>query len=290
MTESLTRDCPLAESRTETHTLSRYSKDGWLIKQCSETGFVYLENPPVYEAFEEDFAWEKTIEDERQRRREAEPIVSVLSSAGKGLRKLLRQRKHRMVVRAVKILRNLHAKRSDAGEPLRFVDIGCSHGSILAETTEILLKQYGIQVLPYGIEISKSLANQASGKLKPFSGEVVQSDAIGGLESYEDSLFDYAIMCAFLEHEINPMPLLRMCYRKLRSGGLATIKVPNFGSLNRKIRQDKWCGFRYPDHVNYFTPKSLKTMIEACGFHIAKMGLLDRMPTSDNMWCLVRKV
>ncbi len=290
MAESLIRHSPLAERNTPSKTLDRYSKDGWLIKQCSETGFVYLENPPVYEAFEEDFAWEKTIEDERKRRKEAEPVVSALSSAGKGLRKFLRRKKHGMVVRAVKILRELDRTRKDSDSPLRFVDIGCSHGRVLGETMDILKGQYGIEAVPYGVEISKGLAVHAAERVEPYAGRVVQSDAIGGLESYDDSFFDYAIMCAFLEHEINPMPLLRMCHRKLKTGGLATIKVPNFGSLNRRIRQEKWCGFRYPDHVNYFTPQSLKSMIEACGFRIEKMGFLDRMPTSDNMWCLVKKV
>ena len=29
----------------------------------------------------------------------------------------------------------------------------------------------------------------------------------------------------------------------------------------------RWCGFRYPDHLNYFTPKTLAAMAGEAGFN-----------------------
>jgi len=44
------------------------------------------------------------------------------------------------------------------------------------------------------------------------------------------------------------------------------VRVPNFASLNRRVIGKKWCGFRYPDHVNYFTPVSLRALVAKAGF------------------------
>lgn len=51
----------------------------------------------------------------------------------------------------------------------------------------------------------------------------------------------------------------------------------------------KWCGFHYPDHVNYWTPHSLRKILSDTGFEIVRFNLWDRFPISDNMWIIVRK-
>jgi hypothetical protein len=50
----------------------------------------------------------------------------------------------------------------------------------------------------------------------------------------------------------------------------------------------RWCGFRHPDHLNYFTPLTLGRMAAKAGFRIS-FGLTGRLPTSDNMWALLTK-
>ena len=50
----------------------------------------------------------------------------------------------------------------------------------------------------------------------------------------------------------------------------------------------KWCGFRYPDYLNYFTPASLRRMAEKCGYSV-KSAFSQRLPTSDNMYAILKK-
>jgi hypothetical protein len=50
----------------------------------------------------------------------------------------------------------------------------------------------------------------------------------------------------------------------------------------------RWCGFRYPDHLNYFTARSLREMGEKCGFSVS-YGLKGRIPTNDNLHAVFRK-
>ena len=70
--------------------------------------------------------------------------------------------------------------------------------------------------------------------------------------------------------------------------GIAVVKVPNYASLNRRVMGRNWCGFRWPDHLNYFTPKSLTAMAGATGFS-CRFGMLGALPTSDNMWAVLQR-
>ena len=74
-----------------------------------------------------------------------------------------------------------------------------------------------------------------------------------------------------------------MLGQKLRPGGIAVIKVPNFGSVNRMVRGRKWCGIRLPDHVNYFTRASLTALAKHAGFGISFPFLLS-LPTDDQQY------
>ena len=67
------------------------------------------------------------------------------------------------------------------------------------------------------------------------------------------------------------------------------IKVPNYGCLNRVFLGDKWSGFRFPDHLNYFTPQTLQTMCELAGLVIRRFGMMDKFLLSDNMWLVAGK-
>jgi len=96
-------------------------------------------------------------------------------------------------------------------------------------------------------------------------------------------------MKSYLEHETAPREVLMASRRVMRPGAALIVKVPNFASWNRWLRQGRWCGFRYPDHVNYFTPESLLALLKSTGFGIERFQLRDRWPLSDNQWIVARK-
>jgi predicted SAM-dependent methyltransferase len=93
---------------------------------------------------------------------------------------------------------------------------------------------------------------------------------------------------SYLEHELNPLAVLQELHRTLQPGGVALIKVPNYASLNRRIMGRRWCGFRHPDHLNYFTPKTLRMIAERAGFECITNPIW-YIPTNDNMRALLRK-
>ena len=65
----------------------------WQVVRCEETGFVFLANPPSYEALTSEHAWEVTSAAEKERRKSAEPLLSKLlmksGSPASGLGRLL---------------------------------------------------------------------------------------------------------------------------------------------------------------------------------------------------------
>ena len=141
---------------------------------------------------------------------------------------------------------------------------------------------------PYGVEISGELAHAANQRFAHRGGHAVNAPSIEGLKSFADGFFTAATLRSYLEHEMNPTGVLKALHRTLAPGGIAIIKVPNYACWNRAVMGARWCGFRFPDHLNYFTPRTLAAMASSCGYS-ARFGWTYRLPTSDNMYALLAK-
>jgi len=248
---------------------SVYSLDKWILKKCTRCRLVYLENPPAYEDLEEIYAWEKTS---FQRTEEREKRESALRQF---VRRIERYKDR--LIRRDKLV-DLVEKYFPAGPVL---DVGCGGGSVMLRLDK--------RFIPYGIEVSRELSAGARKIAEERGGSVFCGNALAGLDSFEKDFFVAAIMSAYFEHEAAPRQTLEKIFRILRPGAPLVIKVPNYGSLNRMVTQKKWCGFRYPDHVNYWTPETLKKIITETGFEIIRFNFLDKLPVSDNMWLIARK-
>ncbi|MCG3150008.1 MAG: hypothetical protein PCFJNLEI_03475 [Verrucomicrobiae bacterium] len=264
-----TRVCPACSTDNRQVRAHPYSRDEWQLKTCQKCRFVYLENAPRYEDLDTSLAWEKSLPAEKVRRRKEEPLLHKLNAPIK------RFRKHVMKRNKLAALVRKHFG------PGAILDVGCGSGRRTAELGEIYI--------PHGVEISSRLAAQAQELFASRGGRVVHNDGVGGLAQFPNDQFVGVIMCAYLEHEVQPQRALQEGYRVLRPGGRLIIKVPNYGSLNRRIRKDRWCGIRLPDHVNYFTPANLRQMVVASGLQVAQFNALDRIPSSDNMWLVAEK-
>lgn len=248
------RACPACASQAR-RALPQYSEGSWSIAACEACGFVYLANPPGYEALESEFAFEKTFKVEKVRRLKTRPIAKRLSDATRWRLNLRRKGRFMSIFNGGKVL-----------------DIGCGKG------TELYMQG----VTPYGIEISRDLAVIANVRMQKHGGYAIQAPAVEGLKHFDAGMFDGVIMNSYLEHEEQPRTALAEVARVLRSGGKAYVRLPNFGGLNRRVTGKKWCGFRYPDHVNYFTLSRLRAMAHEAGFTTRLVNWLTLL-TDDNI-------
>ncbi len=263
------RCCPLCARDNSAGERLPFAEDPWVLRQCVGCGMVYLENPPPQQELEEDMAWEKTYKEERRRRREREPVLQRL---GAGVN-FLRARVFKRDMLSALARRHL--------PPGRILDVGCGDGSALIRLPTAYV--------PFGIEVSKELHRLANEKFSPRGGRAVRAGALSGMREFPDASFDGVVMMSYLEHEPNPRPALEQAARLLKLGARLIVKVPNYACWNRAVRGARWCGFRSPEHVNYFIPQLLVQIVTQCGFRVCQFGFFDRLPTSDNMWLVTER-
>ena len=261
------RACPLCGRENGDRRAGRYSHAPWVVRDCRDCGFVYIDRAPDFALQFETMAWERTTKLEEVRRAELRPFSY-------GASKRTRFRMHLLPKRTVLAY---VAARIRIGKML---DLGCGDGHALVSFPE--------SFIPYGIEISTQAAGIADRAFRGRGGYVVNAACVDGLRRFPDGFFDAASLRSYLEHEAEPLAVLKELARALAPDGFAVVKVPNYASLNRRIMGKRWCGFRYPDHLNYFTPRTLREMAARAGF-AASFGLTGRLPTSDNMWAVLAK-
>jgi SAM-dependent methyltransferase len=260
------RACPLCGCADAT-ARPGYGEGIWRLVECRDCGFAYLDRAPDYAALFSAMAWEKTWEAEGERRVQLRPASYRLSKLTRARMRLLPRKKMTELVAR-------HAR------PGNVVDLGCGTGSQFNELAD--------GYVPFGVEISSEAAEAADRRFAERGGRAVNAPSLDGLKTFADGFFTAAVLRSYLEHELQPRAVLTELHRTLAPGGVALVKVPNYASLNRRVTGRKWCGFRYPDHLNYFTPASLARMAVECGYQ-TRFGLTDRLPTSDNMYAaLVR--
>jgi SAM-dependent methyltransferase len=256
MTEAIrhcNRPCPICMTPNQTTAAGRYSRDGWSIVDCVSCGFAHLPVVPVTVELEDNIAWEKSFAQEKVRRKQKQPVVQWLDEK-------TRWRLHMFPrVEAVEILNKV----APSGPA---IDLGCGSGTYLAK--------FDARFTPYGVEISKALAAQAQASVQARGGKVAQGSCAAALSEFPDWEAREVMTCLA---------------RKMAPGGVAIVKVPNYGGLNRRIMGKSWAGFRIPDHVNYFDRQSLEKLATATGF-TARFPVLNNLPTDDNMIAILTKV
>jgi SAM-dependent methyltransferase len=255
------RPCPACGSDAATQ-LHAYSQGDWHVATCDDCDLTYLRNPVPYKALEEDFAWEKTYEEKKG----ASGGSTGLSPTIRRLRKMLGLTH-----------KGQQAKMGTWFNNGAVLDIGCGNLNNVPEP-----------MTPYGIELSRTLHAHAEKAMRARGGYCVHGAGAEAIWDFDANMFDGVVMHSYLEHEVDLMGVLRGVFRALKPGGAAFVRVPNFGSLNRHVIGPKWCGFRYPDHVTYFTLPTLRATAKRAGFTtnlVNRFGLL----VDDNIKALLRK-
>jgi SAM-dependent methyltransferase len=254
--DGMVRPCPQCGGGAF-QSMPNYSSAPWQIVECASCSFVYLRNPPEYKHLISDFAWEKTRVAEVERRKARSPIRTWLDGMTRW--------------RAGIYSPGIAGRLQRLFQPGRVLDVGCGSGKKVPEP-----------FVPFGVEISEALSREADDHMRTRGGLAIHAPAVEGVKEFPDRYFSGILLRSFLEHEKQPKELLEQCSRVLQPDGSIYVRVPNYGSLNRRILGANWCGFRYPDHVNYFTTQSLAAMAGAWDLKLKLLNPL-RLPLDDNI-------
>jgi 2-polyprenyl-3-methyl-5-hydroxy-6-metoxy-1,4-benzoquinol methylase len=140
----------------------------------------------------------------------------------------------------------------------RILDVGCGEGWILQ-----LARGRGWQV--YGTEFSsRAIAICSSKGIKMYSGVL-------NPRNIEEKEFDVIISSETIEHINNPKEEVLNIHTLLRTGGLFYVTTPNFDSYLRRIFRNKYDIIGYPEHLCYYTKKTLDYLLRQSGFCKVKL-------------------
>lgn len=96
--------------------------------------------------------------------------------------------------------------------------------------------------------------------------------------------FDVILLRHVIEHNHNPIKLLKKLRKRLNKNGIIYIEVPNLNSGTAKIFKNNWHLYYLPRHIFHYTEHSLKKTISLAGFksEIKKIEL----PIMGNIFAL----
>lgn len=135
----------------------------------------------------------------------------------------------------------------------RILDWGCGIGYFLE-----VAKRKGWEV--YGTE---------------YTDEAVQICREKGISMYQGTLdkvdlpvgyFDVITSFEVIEHINNPLAEVERMDRLLRPGGIMYYTTPNFNSLLRYYLKEEYNVIAYPEHLSYYTPKTLTWLFQKFGY------------------------
>lgn len=142
---------------------------------------------------------------------------------------------------------------------VRFLDIGSGPGLAL-DTAQTL------GWLTTGIEPNASLCQRSQEQGHEMYHGTVETLDLGAKR------YDVIGLYEVLEHSRTPEDLILRCYDLLDTGGVLYVAVPSeytpaqFEACKR-YNLPRWF-LSIPDHLNYFSPATLKLLVRRCGFQL----------------------
>ncbi|WP_445193251.1 class I SAM-dependent methyltransferase [Sphingomonas sp. Tas61C01] len=149
---------------------------------------------------------------------------------------------------------------------VRVLDVGCGTGSV----TAIANRAKGNDVV--GVEPDEDRAGIVRSR-----GIAVRVGELDGDMQRELGLFDVVMSSDVLEHVAASQTFLALLKASLRPGGMLLLSVPNVAhwSVRAMILSGRFdyedVGIMDATHLRWFTAKSLRALLDGCGFDVVEM-------------------
>ncbi|MCG3128393.1 MAG: Ubiquinone biosynthesis O-methyltransferase [Phycisphaerae bacterium] len=135
------------------------------------------------------------------------------------------------------------------------LDVGCSTGTFLDEA-----RRRGWDVR--GLEVSDYAAGVARAR-----GMAVQCGTIDDAAPADASL-DCVTLWDVIEHLRVPANAIAAAARGLRAGGVLALSTGDLSSWCARLSGPRWHLFNLPEHLYFFTAKSLRLLLERAGLSV----------------------
>ncbi len=141
----------------------------------------------------------------------------------------------------------------------KMLDVGCAVGSFMAVARADGWRPYGVEISEYAAKLGREELD-----LDVTAGTLLDMDL-------PEKDFDVITLWDVIEHLRDPRSNLEKAHELLRQGGIVAICTPNIASVTARIIREKWWIYSPPDHIYYFTFRTLKRMLHETGFEIARV-------------------
>jgi len=227
--------CPICDSKRY---IKKYKIMGYNLLQCCECGVILLEHGM-------DFSQIKRIY-KKNYFNNINSLVGYIDyfSIQKGLERTFENR-----LKTIQILRN----------PTNLLDVGTSTGMFLK-----VCNAGGIKA--QGIELSAEAVKYARNTL----GVTVTHTSLEEFVSNEK--FDVITSWDVIEHIYSPNPFLGKVHELLNDGGYFVFTTGNIESLVAKISGKRWHLFNLPDHIFFYSEKTITRLLSKHKFKVIRIS------------------
>ena len=154
-----------------------------------------------------------------------------------------------------------------APRPLRIHEVGCGVGCVVNWLNQQPhVKATGSDLSQTSIAKGRELGNQA----------ILACDLASALSEMDEKI-DVFFLSHSLEHMPDPAAELRLMASALSPRGVVVVRVPNGAYIAAQLRHMThfhWA--QYPDHLHYFTPKSLDCLFASAGLKTLEINARER--------------
>ena len=223
--------CPLCGSRDSQ---PERIVEGYELERCRSCDLVFVNPQPTEESLTHLYL-QKTPESQ------AEFYRQTVSAA--------------QIAEYDRILADLSALLPAAG---RLLDLGCAAGYFMQRAERAGFEAHGTDLATWveGIAAERGVPNVRCGRLEA--------------AAFADGWFDVVHSSQVFEHLPRPVDELKEIRRVLRPGGILYINVPNYRCLSIVLGRDDFELNTPPEHVAYYTPRTLATLLSRAGFDVVR--------------------
>jgi len=150
------------------------------------------------------------------------------------------------------------------GKHKRLLDVGCSTGIFLYAAKEMGYDIYGVEPSRWAVDYMKTQLG-------------FENVFCGSLEAYpvREDYFDVIALIDVIEHLPDPLHSLKIIHRLLKPGGNLVLQTPDIGSFTARFFKSRWWCI-LPEHLFYFSRKTLKLLLEQVGFTVERQMSIGR--------------
>lgn len=278
-TQEHLRSCPICKSPPRPWAVRKYGSDTYTIDRCSECGYAFVNPRPsmnYLKAHYSNFGHGASLN--------PPSLDSVIAAEAADPNSTIDAK--RMIATIKHLMEGRHNMSG------RLLDVSAGYGFFSKEAGKNNFQVVAIDLAENERQISSSVSG-----IDPISTTFEDLD----LESTSMSV---VLMSQVLEHALDVEVWVSKAWQLLENDGILAIALPNFGSLQRIILQEKEPYICPPDHLNFFTPGALSELLKKNGFVVEKIQHVSRVPRSSIqrrvpgraaplaplLWILVNKV